>query len=71
MFDFGEITNEFIQAAGEQFSEINLTKFLCGIYTPVFTKLKVKQLSHFGVFENYPFLEVKKWIKDSKLQKNN
>jgi ATP-dependent DNA helicase RecQ len=61
-FDFNAITTEFRQAAGEQFSELNLTKFLCGIYTPVFSKLKIKQLPHFGIFENYPFLEVKNWI---------
>jgi ATP-dependent DNA helicase RecQ len=61
-FNYGETTDEFIQAAGEQFSQINLTKFLCGIYTPVFSKLKIKKLSHFGILESYPFLEVKSWI---------
>jgi ATP-dependent DNA helicase RecQ len=63
-FKYSEITSEFIQAVGKQFSEANLTKFLCGIYTPVFSKLKVKKLSHFGSLENYPFLEVKKWIRE-------
>jgi ATP-dependent DNA helicase RecQ len=62
-FEFQEITGEFIQAVGEQFSEANLTKFLCGIYTPIFSKLKIKQLPHFGILESYPFLEVKDWIK--------
>jgi ATP-dependent DNA helicase RecQ len=61
-FDFIKITAEFRQAVGDQFSERNLTKFLCGIYTPVFSKLKIKHLPNFGIFENYPFLEVKKWI---------
>ncbi|CAB1082546.1 ATP-dependent DNA helicase RecQ [Olavius algarvensis Delta 1 endosymbiont] len=64
-FDYRQITNEFRQAAGEQFSTVNLTKFLCGIYTPVFLKLKIKQLPHFGVLDGYPFLEVKSWIKDN------
>ncbi len=41
-FEYGKITTEFNQAAGEQFSEVNLTKFLCGIYTPVFSKLKIE-----------------------------
>jgi ATP-dependent DNA helicase RecQ len=54
-----------MEADGEQFSEITLTKFLCGIYTPVFSKLKIKKLPHFSVLENYPFLEVKKWIMDN------
>jgi len=61
-FEFKTITAEFTQAVGEQFSEVNLTKFLCGIYTPVFSKLKIKQLPHFGILESYPFLEVKNWI---------
>jgi ATP-dependent DNA helicase RecQ len=63
-FEFREITNEFTQAVGEQFSEANLTKFLCGIYTPVFSKLKIKKLPYFGILESYPFLEVRNWIVD-------
>jgi ATP-dependent DNA helicase RecQ len=63
-FEFREITNEFIEAVGEQFSEVNLTKFLCGIYTPVFSKLKIKKLPHFGILESYPFMDVKNWIKN-------
>jgi ATP-dependent DNA helicase RecQ len=62
-FEFQEITGEFIRAVGEQFSEVNLTKFLCGIYTPIFSKLKIKKMPYFGIFENYPFSEVKKWLK--------
>jgi len=61
-FEFNAITAEFIEAVGEQFTEINLTKFLCGIYTPVFSKLKIKKLPNFGILEYYPFLEVKNWI---------
>jgi ATP-dependent DNA helicase RecQ len=63
-FEYTKITTEFIQAAGEQFSEVNLTKFLCGIYTPVFSKLKLKKLPYFGILESYPFLDVKNWITD-------
>ncbi len=64
-FEFETITGELIQAIGEQFTEANLTKFLCGIYTPVFSKYKIKKLPHFGIFENYPFLEVRNWIKEA------
>jgi ATP-dependent DNA helicase RecQ len=62
-FKFEEITGEFVQAIGDQFSEASLTRFLCGIYTPVFSKFKIKKLPYFGILENYPFLEVKNWIK--------
>jgi len=61
-FEFKEITGDFMRAAGEQFSEVNLTKFLCGIYTPLFSKLKIKKLPYFGILASYPFLEVKNWI---------
>ncbi len=63
-FKFSDLTKEFRKAVGEQFSDINLTKFLCGIYTPVFSKLKIKKLTHFGTLERYPFMEVKNWIRD-------
>jgi len=64
-FHFKMIIDEFMQAVGEQFTEVNLTKFLCGIYTPVFSKLKIKKLPYFGILENYPFLEVRSWIKNN------
>jgi ATP-dependent DNA helicase RecQ len=66
-FEFGEITGQFIRTVGEQFSEVNLTKFLCGIYAPVFSKLKIKKLSCFGILESYPFMEVKNWITDNNI----
>ena len=62
--DYREITGEFTQAVGDQFTVSNLTKFLCGIYTPVFSKLKIKSLPHFGILEAYPFSEVSRWIED-------
>ncbi len=63
-FNFEEITKEFVRAVEEHLSVANLTKFLCGIYTPVFSKLKIKTLPHFGILERYPFLEVKNWVKN-------
>ncbi|MBC2757219.1 MAG: RecQ family ATP-dependent DNA helicase [Desulfobacteraceae bacterium] len=63
--DFNDLTGEFITVAGEHATEMNLTKFLCGIYTPVFSKFKVKAMPIFGALEQYPFPEVKKWIQAS------
>ena len=65
-FNFKEITNEFIKAMKEHFSVLNLTKFLCGIYTPIFLKFKIKKLSYFGIFERYAFQDIKKWINKHK-----
>ena len=62
-FEFDKITAEFRQVAGEKFSEVNLAKFLCGIYTPVFYRSKIKTLPYFGVLESYSFPEVRNWIK--------
>ncbi|AHL77369.1 ATP-dependent DNA helicase RecQ [Stutzerimonas stutzeri] len=36
-----------------------LTRFLCGISVPVFTKLKARQISGFGSLEAYPYAEVR------------
>jgi ATP-dependent DNA helicase RecQ len=69
-FDFDELSGEFIRSVGEQYSEVNLTKFLCGIYTPVFSKLKIKKLPCFGILEKHPFLEVKNWISDNNIRQS-
>ena len=70
-FKFSVLTNEFVEAVGEQISEINLTKFLCGIYTPVFSKFKIKRLPHFGILDSYSFLEVKNWIIDKRGERSD
>lgn len=61
---FHDVTNEFVRAAGDHGSVLNITKFLCGIWSPVFMKLGVRKISHFGVLERYPFLEVRRWVAD-------
>lgn len=61
-YDYRDTVNEFIRDMGDQISLVNLTKFLCGINTPVFVKLRIKKLSSFGKFERYPFIDVKNWI---------
>src|SRR3990167_7669932 len=39
-----------------------LTRFLCGISVPLFTKLKARQLSGFAALEDYPYAEVRSWL---------
>ncbi len=65
-FNYDGLTREFIRTVGDQLTETTLTKFLCGIYTPAFSKLKIKTLPHFGELERYPFMEVKNWIEGIK-----
>ncbi|MHB0774595.1 RecQ family ATP-dependent DNA helicase [Halomonas sp. WWR20] len=39
-----------------------LTRFLCGITTPLFTRLKARQFAGFGQLEAYPYAEVRQWV---------
>lgn len=61
-FRLSELAGEFIKVAGNHCSSLNVAKFLCGISSPLLTKLNVKKLDHFGVLERYPFMEVKEWV---------
>ncbi|RTZ16083.1 RecQ family ATP-dependent DNA helicase [Vibrio aquaticus] len=54
--------NELEQKAGEVLSSALQTKFLCGITTPKFTKLKARSLSGFGQLEATPFAQVLAWV---------
>lgn len=63
-FPFHEVTREFVRVAGKHGSILNVTKFLCGVSAPVFVKLNVKKIPHFGILERYPFLEVRRWVAD-------
>ncbi len=63
-FHFQDLTREFLCAAGAHGSVLNVTKFLCGVSSPVFVRLKARGIPHFGALERYPFLEVRRWIGD-------
>ncbi|HBX57872.1 RecQ family ATP-dependent DNA helicase [Pseudomonas sp. UBA2684] len=38
-----------------------LTRFLCGISVPLFTKLKARTIPGFAALDNYPYAEVRNW----------
>ena len=38
-----------------------LTRFLCGISVPLFTKMKARAIPGFAALENYPYAEVREW----------
>ena len=50
------------QHAGQRPSRECLTRFLCGVPTPLFTKLKARQLAGFAALEEYPYAEVRGWL---------
>lgn len=65
-FDFNELTHQFIEvhknATDEAMSITLLSRFLCGLTTPIFTRLKARSLPSFGRLEQYPFAEVNYWL---------
>ncbi len=61
-YDLNSVSEAYVAAVGKLYSTTNLTKFLCGIHTPLFSKLKLKQLPSFGLLCEHPFLDVKQWV---------
>ncbi|MGC9459579.1 RecQ family ATP-dependent DNA helicase [Vibrio genomosp. F10] len=53
-----EWLNEFTQASQKTLSNEALTRMLCGITTPLSTKLKAKKMAGFGKLENSSFSQV-------------
>lgn len=45
-------------------SDVIFARFLCGIYTPLFSSVKASSLDGYGSLENYRFSEVLQWIKE-------
>ena len=39
-----------------------LTRFLCGISVPMFTKMKARAIPGFAALENYPYAAVREWV---------
>lgn len=59
--------NELETKAGEQLSTTLQAKFLCGIATPKFTRLKARSLAGFGRLESVPFSDVIEWINQNNI----
>lgn len=64
--DPDSLTQPLIARYREQFdappSTTLLTRFLCGVTTPLFTRLKARQLSGFAALETYSYAEVRQWL---------
>lgn len=61
-FDQAQLTAAIREKLGRQASDRLLARFLCGLTTPIFTRLKVRQLSGFAMLEKYRFADVLTWI---------
>ncbi|MDR6164593.1 ATP-dependent DNA helicase RecQ [Pseudomonas fluorescens] len=62
---FAKLCGEFIhrheQHTGRIPSAERLTRFLCGISVPLFTRLKARAIPGFAALEEYPYAEVREW----------
>jgi ATP-dependent DNA helicase RecQ len=65
--DYHSYCSEFIGLFEEKPSSDLITRFLCGITVPSFTRLKAKKLEHHASLESYRYNEVKEWIESNEL----
>ncbi len=56
--DLRDLTEQFTALAKDKATPIALTRFLCGITSPIFTQLKASKMRGFGSLEEYPFSDV-------------
>ncbi|MGS0693386.1 RecQ family ATP-dependent DNA helicase [Shewanella sp. 0m-4] len=61
-FYFNDICREAIEKLAKHLSPVLLSRFLCGLTTPIFTKIKLRQAKGFAQFEHYRFAEVLAWV---------
>ena len=57
----GDFIHKHQHHTGTSPSAERLTRFLCGISVPIFTKLKARATHGFGALEDYPYAEVRGW----------
>jgi len=57
----GEFIHRHEQHTGQVPSAERVTRFLCGISVPLFTKLKVRAIAGYAVLEDYPYAQVRAW----------
>jgi ATP-dependent DNA helicase RecQ len=62
-YEFLIVTEEISSKLGKHKSATLIARFLCGLTTPIFTRLKVRQLNDFALLEKYLFSEVLDWVK--------
>lgn len=62
---FEALSSDFIhrheQHTGDVPSAERVTRFLCGISVPLFTKLKARSIPGYAALESYPYGEVRTW----------
>ncbi|WP_372882895.1 ATP-dependent DNA helicase RecQ [Psychromonas sp.] len=64
-YDFKQISADISGKLGRHNSPVLLARFFCGLTTPIFTRLKVRNLNGFAALEKYPFADVKNWVENN------
>ncbi|KQW34675.1 MULTISPECIES: RecQ family ATP-dependent DNA helicase [Pseudomonas] len=57
----GDFIHKHEQHSGSVPSAEHLTRFLCGISVPLFTRLKARKIQGYAALEAYPYAEVRQW----------
>ena len=62
--DHLDLLDRSVEFLARDANPANLTRFLCGINSPILTKLKASKSPDFGRLQNYPFASVLEWVKE-------
>ncbi|MCP4325478.1 MAG: recombinase RecQ, partial [Alteromonadales bacterium] len=63
-YDFLQLSTPIQNKLAKHNSTTLVARFLCGLTTPIFTRLKARQLSGFASLEKYRFSEVLQWAQE-------
>ncbi|MGU9851388.1 RecQ family ATP-dependent DNA helicase [Pseudomonas koreensis] len=60
----GDFIHKHQQHTGSLPTAERLTRFLCGISVPLFTRLKARAITGYAALEEYPYAEVRSWAQE-------
>jgi ATP-dependent DNA helicase RecQ len=63
----GAFREQYMTSRGRVPSVESMTRFLCGLSTPAFTRLKARSLPGFAALEAYPYAQVRTWLAQAPL----
>ncbi|MCL1125698.1 RecQ family ATP-dependent DNA helicase [Shewanella surugensis] len=61
-YDVVALTSDARERLGLQSTPILLSRYLCGLTTPIFTQHKLRSTTSFALLEKYPFSHVLNWV---------
>lgn len=64
-FNFNQYAQDIMEKLAQHTSAALISRFFCGLTTPMFTKLRVRKLTGFAVFENYRYGDVLTWVESN------